>query len=116
MPTHSRSHSAVVRRPTAARPIDDIHVADLVAFAPHQRRQEPVQPVEIGQRQEHIAAKRLEPAAGIAGAVAQHGAAHRVGEARLEVFEAGRLATDALAGDEADLRRARRQAFQQLWE
>ena len=88
----------------AALAVDHVDIADLVAFAPDQRRQEAMQPVEIRQRQEQIAAERLQPAAGVAGAVAQHRAAHAVGDARLEFLEAGVLAADALAGDQADAR------------
>src|SRR5512135_1239813 len=84
-------------------PVNDIDVADVVSFAPHQCRQEAVQPVEIGQRQEQVAAKRLEAAAGVPGAILEDRAAHRVGDARLPALEAGRLAADALAGDETDV-------------
>ena len=62
-----------------------------------------MQAIEIRQSQEHVAAERLEPAAGVARSVAQHRAAHRVGDARLKFLEAARLALDALAGDQADL-------------
>ena len=84
-----------------ARPVDHIDIADVAAFAPDQRRQEAVQAVEIGQRQPNIARERLQPAAGVARAVAEDRAAHGVGEARLESLEARGLAPDALAGDEA---------------
>src|SRR5262245_7257203 len=63
-----------------------------------------MQTIEIRQRQEEIAAERLEAATGIAGAVAQHGAAHAISYPRLKLLEAGILASDALAGDQTDAR------------
>jgi len=87
---------AVVRRAGPACPVDHVHIADVVTFASHQRRKKPVQTVEIGQRQKDIPAERLEPAAGIAGAVAQHGAAHSIGEARLKLLEAALLHRDCV--------------------
>src|SRR5258707_1114454 len=92
---------AVIRNTGAARTVDHVHIADAVAFASNERGQEPMQPVEIRQRQEQIASKRLEPAAGVAGTVAQYRAAYSVGDARLEFLEAGILAPDPLPGDEA---------------
>ena len=78
---------SIVRHAVPARPVDHIDIADVAALAANQRRQEAMQPVEIRQRQANIARKRLEPAAGVARAVAQDRAAHRVGEARLESLE-----------------------------
>src|SRR5262249_23917465 len=75
---------AVIGDTGAARTIDHIDVVDRKALAAHQCRQKAVQAVEIGQRQEEIASERLKAAAGIAGPVAQHGAANAIGDARLE--------------------------------
>jgi len=61
-----------------------------------------MQPVKIGQRQENIAAKRLEAATGISGAIAQYCAANPIGNARLKLLESGILTPDALAGDKTD--------------
>jgi hypothetical protein len=47
-----------------------------------------------------------EPAAGVAGAVAQYRAAHRIRDARLKFLEAARLALHPLAGDQPDARAA----------
>ncbi len=105
---------AVVRHAVQARPVHHVDVADLVALALDQRRQEAVQPVEIRQRQKQIALKRLEAATGVARAVAQDRAAHAVGNARLEFLEAGRLAADALAGDQPDARSTGLQRLDQL--
>ena len=71
----------------SARPVHHVDIADAKALAPDKRRQETVQAVEIRQPQEQIAAERLEAAAGIAGAVAQDGAADRIGDARLQLLE-----------------------------
>src|SRR3981189_703417 len=60
-----------------------------------------MQPIEVRQRQEHLAPKRLQAAAGIAGAVAQDSVAHAIGDARLDFLETGILAPDALAGGKA---------------
>src|SRR5690242_15631569 len=87
-----------------ARTIDHVDIGDLVTLAPRQRRQETVQAIEIRQLQEQIAPERLQPASGIARAVTQDRAAHAIGDARLQLLEAGCLAADALPGDEADLR------------
>ena len=65
-------------------------------------------PSKYGKRQEQIAVKRLQPATGVAGAVAQDRAAHAVGDARLHPLEAGGLAADALSRDQADARVALR--------
>ena len=73
-----------------------------------------MQAVEIGQRQEQVAVERLEPAAGVAGAVAQDRAAHAVGDPRLKFLEPGRLAPDTLAGNQAHARRASFERFDQL--
>ena len=96
---------AVIRYAGAARPVDHVDIADRRSPRADQRRQEAMQPVEIGQRQEDVAAERLQAAAGVARAVPQHRAAHAVGDARLQLLEAGVLAPDALAGDQADARR-----------
>ena len=61
-----------------------------------------MQPVEIRHHQKHLAPERLQAAAGVAGAVAQDGVAHAVGDARLDLLEAGILAPDPLAGGKAD--------------
>src|SRR5262249_60611774 len=105
---------AIVGHTGAAWPVDHVHVADRVALAANERRQEPVQPVEIRQRHEQIAAERLEPAPGVTRAVAQHGAADRIGDARLELLEASVLAPNALAGDEAGARSSRLERSQEL--
>ena len=65
-----------------------------------------MQAIEIWQAEEHLAPERLQPAAGVARAVAQHSVAHRIGDARLQFLEAARLALDALAGDQRDARGA----------
>src|SRR5262245_62151472 len=97
---------AVVRDTVLARPIDYIDIVDRMAFAADQRRQEAMQPVEIGKPQEQVARKRLQAAAGVARAVAQDGGAHPIGDARLEPLEWRRAAADPLAGDEAKARHA----------
>src|SRR5215469_4086453 len=79
----SISH-AVVGLPVAPRSIDHVHIADLVAVAAHQRRQESVQPVEIRQRQKYLAPERLQSATGVARAVPKDRGAHAVGDPRLE--------------------------------
>ena len=56
--------------------------ADLVALAQHQRRQEAVDVIEVGQAQEGLAPERLQPAAGVGRRVVQQRLAHAVGEAR----------------------------------
>src|SRR5436190_4230342 len=85
-----------------ARPVDYVAVGDIETFAAHQRRQEAMQPVEIGHRKEDIARERLQPAAGVAGSVAQDRLAYAVGNPRLQFLEASILAADALARGEAD--------------
>ena len=60
-----------------------------------------MQPVEIGHHQKHLAAKRLQAAAGVAGAVLQDRVAHGIGDARLHFLEAGVLASDPLTGGKA---------------
>ena len=52
--------------------------------------------VEIRQCPKHFAPERLQAAPGIAGAIAKDGIAHAVGDSRLELLEAGVLATDPL--------------------
>src|SRR5207253_1184695 len=69
---------AVIGDAGAARAIDDSDITDAVTFASDERRQKPVQPVEIGKREKEIAAKGFEPAAGVAGAVAQYRSADRI--------------------------------------
>src|SRR6185312_8128982 len=93
---------AVIRHAGAARTVDDVDIADVEALALDERRQETMQAVEIGKPQEYVAAERLQAAARVARAVAQHRPAHRIGDARLEFLEAARLAADALAGDQRD--------------
>ena len=105
---------AVVRLAGAALAVDDVDEDDAVALAAHERRQEAVDGVEIGQREEGLAAEGLEAAAGVAGAVLEHEAAHAVGDARLELLEAGRLAADALARHEAGPLACRFERLEQL--
>src|SRR5436190_18049512 len=83
--------------------IDDIHISDLIAFAPRERRQEAMQSVEIRQLEKQVAAECLEAASRIARTVAQDRATNAIGDARLQFLETGRLAADALARNEADL-------------
>ena len=59
-----------------------------------------MQPVEIRQRQERVAPKHFQPAAGVARAVAQDRAAHAVRDARLQFLETAGAPSDALTGDE----------------
>ena len=82
--------------------VGHVDIGDVVTLATHQRRQEAMQPVEIRHRQKHLAPERLQAAAGIAGAVAQDGVAHAIGDARLHLLETGVLAPDPLAGGKAD--------------
>ena len=84
-----------------ARTIDDIDVADGVAFAPRQRWQEPMKSVKAWQTEKYVAAKSLQAAPSIPSAIAKHRAAHRICYARLELLEPGRLAADALPGDKS---------------
>src|ERR1700674_2060608 len=84
------------------RPVDYVDIGDLIAFAAYQRRQEAMKTVEIGHRQEHFAPERFQAAAGIAGTIAQDRLACRIGDARLELLEAGVLASDPLTGGKAD--------------
>src|ERR1700676_535842 len=84
------------------RPVDHVDIGNLIAFAAYQRRQEAMKTVEIGHRQEHFAPERFQAAAGIAGTIAQDRLARRVGDARLELLEAGVLASDPLTGGKAD--------------
>ena len=88
-----------------ARPVDHIDMANVKTIAPDQRRQKAMQAIEIGQRQEDLAPKRLEAAAGIARAVVEQVRARRWPYATA-AFEACALAADALPGDEAESRRA----------
>src|ERR1700687_3737985 len=98
---------AVIRRAVPARPIDDVDIADVKAFAPDQRRQKAMQPVEIRQLKDQVAPKSLQPASGVARTVFQNRAAHAVGDARLQSLEARTFAPHALSGDQAGPRRAR---------
>ncbi len=82
--------------------VDHVDIGDLESLALHQRRQETMQAVEIRQRQKHVAAKRLQAAPGVTGAVVKDGAADPIGDPRLEFLETGVLAADALASDETD--------------
>ena len=82
--------------------IDHVDIGDVKTFAAHQRRQEAMQPVEIRHRQEHLARKRLQAAAGIAGTVVQNCLAHAIGDARLQFLETGVLAPDPLARRQTD--------------
>src|SRR5579863_7379753 len=72
---------SIIRRAVPALPVNDIDIADVEAIAPYQRRHKTVQPIEIGQRQKHIATERLESTPGIACAVLKHRATHRIGNA-----------------------------------
>src|SRR4051812_45733850 len=83
------------------RAIDHVDVGNRVAITPEQGGEKPVQPVEIGQRQERVAAKHFQPTARVARAVAQDCAAHAVCDARLKFF-GGAVAADALAGRKTD--------------
>jgi len=74
------SHDTPTRSRIPIQSRSDIHIADAVALAPNERGQKPMQAVEIGKREEQIAAKGLEPAAGVARAVAQHRSAHGIGD------------------------------------
>src|ERR1700722_5612301 len=85
-----------------AGPIGDLDIGDLVAFPSHTRRQKTMQPVEIGHRQKYLAPKCLQAAAGVAGAVAQNGVAHTIGDARLDLLETAVLAPVPLPGGETD--------------
>jgi hypothetical protein len=63
-----------------ARAVDHVDIGDLKTFAPHQRRQESMQAIEIRHREEYLARESLQPAAGVAGAVAQDRIAHAIGD------------------------------------
>src|SRR5581483_2351055 len=73
---------------------------------PHQRRQEAVQPIEIGEREKDIAAEGLEAAARIARAVVEDAATHGIGDPRLQLLETRILAAAPLAGCEPGFRPA----------
>src|SRR5438477_12679575 len=90
---------AVVRPPVTARTVDHVDIADPKALARDQRRQKPMQAVEIRQRQKYLAPESLEAAAGVARAVAQHGAAYGIGNSGLKLLEAGIFASEPLARD-----------------
>ena len=68
------------------RAVDHIDVGDGVAVAAKQGGQKAVQRVEVRQRQESVAAKHLQAAAGVARAVVQDRAAHAVCDARLKLL------------------------------
>src|SRR2546423_666209 len=95
------------------RPVDHVDIADGVAVAPEQRRQEAMQGIEIGQREECIAPKYFEPAAAVARTVAQDRAAHAIGDVRLHFLPNAGASSDSLAGDEPDLRPALFERMQQ---
>ncbi len=57
----------------------DVEVAVLIPLADHQGGQVAVDVIEVGQAQEDVAAKRLQPAAGVVGVVAQQLLADAVG-------------------------------------
>src|SRR5882724_11210784 len=99
-----------------ARAVDDIDIGDLKSLASHQRRQEAMQPVEIGHRQEQFARKCLQPAAGVAGTVAQDRITYRVGDPRLHLLETGILAADPLAGHKSDAAAAAFDRRNQSWQ
>ena len=54
-----------------AWPFDDVHIADIEAFTPDQRRQKTVETIEIRQRQEHFASERFDGASRISGPIFQ---------------------------------------------
>src|SRR5216684_1366266 len=81
----------IIRRAVLARPVDHVDIPDIFALAARQRRQKPMQPIEDRQCQSDVARKCLQPAAGVARAVAQDRAADRVCDARLKSLEAGVL-------------------------
>src|SRR6267142_424031 len=85
-----------------ARAVDNVNIGDVETFAAHQRRQEAMQSVEVRHREEHLARERLQPAAGVAGTVAQDRLAHAVRDFRLQLLETGILAPDPLARRETD--------------
>ncbi len=88
----------VIRTAVPARPVNDVDIADGEAFAADERGEKAMQPVEIRQRQEQVAAERFEPASAIARAVLEHGVAHAIGDIRLQLLKTARLAADALTG------------------
>src|SRR5919205_2041431 len=92
----------VMGRAVPSRPVDDVDIAHVVPIPAHQRRQEPMQAVEIRQVQENVAPECLEAATGVAGAVAQDRAANAVGHTGLELLGTGGLASDTLARNQAD--------------
>src|ERR1700730_1222599 len=98
------------------RAIDHVDIADVITFTSYQGRQKSMQPVEIRQLQKDVAVKGLQPAAGVARAVLEHEAANRIGDARLQPFEARGLAAHPLAGDETDRWGAAAKRLQQRWD
>jgi hypothetical protein len=97
---------SIIRHAGVPRAVDDIDVADFVAFTFDQRRQETMQAVEIRQRQEDVPTERFQAASRVARAVAQYRVADRIGNARLQFLEAGRFAAEALTCDQPDARLA----------
>src|SRR5690554_1363695 len=88
----------------APLPVGPVDMGDRQALADDEGRDEAVPAVEIGQTQEDVPRKRLEAAAGIARAVGEHGAAHRVGDARGKALEGRIGALGALALRQAAVR------------
>src|SRR5262249_56139296 len=72
-----------------------------------------MQPVEIWEVEEQGAPKGLEPAAGVARAVAQNRPARGIGDERLQLFERARAPPDALTRDQPDAGAVRRQRLEQ---
>ena len=83
-----------------ARAMIDRDGFDDPAFAQHQCRQEAVIVIEERQSEIEVAPQQLQPAAGIGGAVLQHAAADRVGDARGYALHGGVAALLAKAGEQ----------------
>lgn len=86
----------------APRAVDHIHIRNFKSIAPNQCRKKPMQAVKIRQGQERRPPKHLEAASGICGTVVQHRTTRRIGDLRLQAFEAARLAADALPCHQPD--------------
>src|SRR5882724_5084889 len=69
---------AVVAAAMLARPVDDVDILDAITLSLHQRGGEAMQRVEKRQREINLAAKRLQPAAGVERVVLQNAGAHLV--------------------------------------
>ena len=93
---------AKVRLAMAARPVDDVDVADIISLAPDQCGQEPMQSVEIRQGQKDIPANRFEPTTGVPGAIPQDRRTHAIGNARLQALEGAGATSDPLADDQPE--------------